>query len=340
MFRTWIASSAVAIAVAVPVAASQLQWMPQLTSIDARLRGVSAVSEKVAWASGTGGTVLRTTNGGDDWKVVSVPNAAALDFRDVDAFSDKIAYVLSIGNGELSRIYKTDDGGDSWSLQLANKDPTVFLDAMAFWGPTQGVAYSDSVDGQFVIFMTADGRTWDRIPADRLPAALPNEGAYAASGTNVAVHGDHVWIGTTASRVLHSSDRGRTWSVAKTPIPTSESAGIFSIAFRDALHGVAVGGDYKQETEAVDNVAITADGGKTWTLGKALSGYRSAVAFAPRSKSSWLAVGPRGADISQDDGRTWTPFPGAGFHAFAFAPRSTIGWGVGERGSIGRLEFK
>jgi photosystem II stability/assembly factor-like uncharacterized protein len=334
MLRVLIGS----VSVAVPVLAFQLQWTPQLTSIDARIRGVSAVSEKIAWASGTGGTVLRTTNGGDDWKIVSVPNAGALDFRDVDAFSDKSAYVLSIGNGELSRIYRTDDGGESWSLQLLNKDPKVFLDAMAFWGPDQGVAYSDSIDGQFVIFMTADGRTWDRIPADRLPAALANEGAYAASGTNVAVHGDHVWIATTASRVLHSADRGRTWSVAKTPIPTSQSAGIFSIAFRDALHGVAVGGDYKQETDAIDNVAVTSDGGKTWTLGKALSGYRSVVAFAPRSKSSWLAVGPRGADISQDDGRTWRPFPGAGFHAFAFAPRSGIGWGVGERGSIGKLE--
>lgn len=323
--------------VAMSVVAFQLQWTPQLTSADARLRGVSAVTDKVAWASGTGGTVLRTTNGGDTWTAVSVPNAQALDFRDVDAFSDKIAYVLSIGNGEASRIYKTVDGGASWSLQLANKDPRVFLDAMAFWGPNQGLAYSDSIDGQFVIFMTADGRTWQRLAAERLPAALPNEGAYAASGTNVAIVGDHVWIGTTASRVLHSPDRGRTWTVAPTPIPTSESAGIFSIAFRDALHGVAVGGDYKQESDAVDNVAITADGGKTWTLGKSLSGYRSAVAFAPRSKSSWIAVGPRGADISQDDGRTWSPFPGAGFHAFAFAPRSGVGWGVGERGSVGRL---
>ena len=322
---------------AAPVLAFQLQWTPQLTSADARLRGISAVSDKIAWASGSGGTVLRTTNGGDAWTAVPVPNAAQLDFRDVDAFSDKVAYVLSIGNGEASRIYKTVDGGDAWTLQLANKDPRVFLDAMAFWGPDHGVAYSDSIDGQFVIFMTTDGRTWQRVPADRLPAALTNEGAYAASGTNVAVHGDHVWIGTTASRVLHSPDRGRSWSVANTPIPTSESAGIFSIAFRDALHGVAVGGDYKQETEAVDNVAITADGGKTWTLGKSLSGYRSVVAFAPRSKSSWIAVGPRGADISQDDGRTWRPFTGAGFHAFAFAPRSGIGWGVGERGSIGRL---
>jgi photosystem II stability/assembly factor-like uncharacterized protein len=320
-------------------AAFQPHWMPQLTSVDARLRGISAVSERIAWASGSGGTVLRTTNGGDDWKIVSVPQAGQLDFRDVDAFSDRIAYVLSIGNGEASRIYKTVDGGSTWSLQLANKDPRVFLDAMAFWGPNAGVAYSDSVEGRFAIFTTADGRTWNRLPADRLPAALPNEGAYAASGTNVAVHGDHVWIGTTASRVLHSPDRGRTWAVAQTPIPTSESAGIFSIAFRDALNGVAVGGDYQKETEAADNVALTSDGGKTWTPGRGLSGYRSVVAFAPRSKSSWIAVGPRGADISHDDGRTWTPFSGTGFHAFAFAPRSSTGWGVGERGAVGRLSF-
>jgi photosystem II stability/assembly factor-like uncharacterized protein len=321
-----------------PTLAAQPQWMPQLTSVDARLRGVSAVSDTVAWASGTGGTVLRTTNGGDDWKVVTVPNAASLDFRDIDAFSDKIAYVLSIGNGELSRIYKTVDGGDTWSLQLANKDPKVFLDAMAFWSPDQGIAYADSVDGQFVLFATTDGRTWNRIPPDRLPPALPNEGAYAASGTNVAVQGEHVWIGTTASRVLHSADRGRTWSVAQTPMPTSQSAGIFSIAFRDAQHGIAVGGDYQKETEAVDNVAYTTDGGKTWTLGRGVTGYRSVVAYAPRSKASWLAVGPRGADVSQDDGRTWAPLGGARFHAFAFAPKSGRGWGVGERGSIGRLD--
>lgn len=335
--RLHLASVSAAL-ITVPLLALQAQWMPQLTGVDARLRGISAVSEKVAWASGTGGTVLRTVNGGDEWTNVSVRGADTLDFRDVDAFSDKTAYVLSIGNGEASRIYKTTDGGATWALQLANKDPKVFLDAMAFWDATYGVAYSDSIDGRFVIFTTTDGRTWNAVPGDRLPPALPNEGAYAASGTNVAVHGNHVWIGTTASRVLHSADRGRTWTAAQTPIPTSDSAGIFSIDFRDAMHGVAVGGDYRREAEAVDNVAVTADGGKTWTLGKTLSGYRSAVAYVPRSKMSWLAVGPQGADISHDDGRTWTAVRGAGFHAFAFAPKSRVGWGVGERGSIGRLE--
>jgi photosystem II stability/assembly factor-like uncharacterized protein len=315
-------------------------WTAQLTGVAARLRGVSAVSQRVAWASGTGGTVLRTTNGGDAWDTITVPGAQGLDFRDIDAINDKTAYVLSIGNGEASRIYKTADAGKTWSLQLANKDPKIFLDAMDFWSDDRGIAFSDAVDSQFVIFITTNGgRAWTRIPADRLPAALPNEGAYAASGTNVATLGkDHVWIGTTASRVLHSADRGATWTVVQTPLPTSQSAGIFSVAFRDEMHGVVVGGDYQKENEAVDNAAFTADGGRTWTLAKGISGFRSVVAHRPGSRSEWIAVGPRGADLSTDDGRTWTPLPGGGFHTFAFAPNGRAGWGAGERGAVARLE--
>lgn len=330
---------AAAVTVAGALVLATPTWTQQLTGVKARLRGISAVSDRIAWASGASGTVLRTTNGGDTWTRIAVPGAESLDFRDVDAFSADVAYILSIGNGEASRIYKTTDGGKSWELQLANKDPNVFLDAMAFWTRDRGIAYSDSIDGRFVIFATTDGRTWERIPSDRLPPALPGEGAYAASGTNVTVHGDHVWIGTTASRVLHSADRGQTWTVSQAPVATSQSAGIFSIAFRDALHGIVVGGDYKQEAAAVDNAAVTSDGGKTWTPSRGLSGYRSAVAFVPRTKSTWLAIGPLGADISEDDGRTWTPLPGAGFDAFSFAPGKQIGWGSGQRGGIARLEL-
>lgn len=315
-------------------------WTQQLTGVTARLRGISAVSDRVAWASGSGGTVLRTTNGGDTWTQVTVPDAGRLDFRDIDAFSANVAYALSIGNGELSRIYKTTDGGNRWTLQLANDDPKVFLDAMAFWSEDRGIAYSDSIDGRFVIYMTTNGRSWERVPPERLPPALPNEGAYAASGTNVAVHGNHVWIGTTASRVLHSPDRGQTWTVVRTPVATSESSGIFSIAFRDAQHGIVVGGDYRKESEAVDNAAVTSDGGRTWTPSKGLTGYRSAVAFVPRTKSTWLAIGPLGTDVSEDDGRTWTPLQGAGFDAFSFAPGKPVGWGSGQRGGIARLDWR
>ncbi|HMD33590.1 MAG TPA: DPP IV N-terminal domain-containing protein, partial [Vicinamibacterales bacterium] len=266
-----------------------------------RLRGVSGVSSSVAWASGANGTILRTIDGGRTWEPRPVPETQRLDFRDIDAFSDRVAYVMSIGSGESSRIYKTADGGAHWDLQFANTDPRVFLDAMTFADETHGFAFSDSVDGAFVILTTSDGRAWTRIPADRLPPALPGEGAFAASGSNVAMLGrDHIWIGTTASRVLHSVDGGRSWMVTKTPMATGTATGIFSIAFRDRDHGIVVGGNYQKETDAIDNAAITSDGGATWTLVKGLAGFRSAVAWLPGSAQSLVAVGPSGIDRSSD----------------------------------------
>jgi photosystem II stability/assembly factor-like uncharacterized protein len=323
------------------LAAAGPEWHVQTSGVTGRLRGVSAVSERVAWASGANGTVLRTVDGGTTWQALEVPGAETLDFRDVDAMSDRVAYVLSIGPGEASKIYKTTDAGAHWALQLANTNPQIFLDAMAFWDERRGMAFSDSVDGQFAIFETADaGTTWTRIPADRLPPALPNEGAYAASGSNIAMNGTRdVWIGTTAARVLHSTDAGRTWTVVKTPLATGSSAGIFSIAFRDGLHGIVVGGDYRKEAEAVNNAATSSDGGATWTLvaARGLSGFRSAVAWIPGSRGTWLAVGPSGADRSDDDGRTWAPAAGDGLDALSFAPRTLVGWGTGARGRIARV---
>jgi photosystem II stability/assembly factor-like uncharacterized protein len=342
-----LSASSLVIATAVLVSpkavpsAPALGWQSQTSGVAVRLRGVSAVSARVAWASGANGTVLRTVDGGETWLKLSVPGAEKLDFRDVDATSDRVAYVLSIGSGESSRIYKTVDAGAHWALQFANTDPKIFLDAMTFRDDRHGVVFSDSVDGQFVILMTSNGRTWERIPADRLPPALPGEGAYAASGTNVAMVGGSIWIGTTAGRVLRSADDGRTWRVAETGLATSQSAGIFSVAFRDASHGVVAGGDYRKESEALENVAWTSDGGTTWSVVKdhGLSGFRSVVACvgtARRPKAALIAIGPTGADRSDDDGRTWTALESAGFDTFAVAPAGNVGWAAGTGGRISR----
>jgi photosystem II stability/assembly factor-like uncharacterized protein len=313
-------------------------WVVLDTVVTARLRGISAPSARVVWASGTGGTVIRTTDAGQTWRRRAIPGAEGLDFRDIDAFDEHTAYALSIGNGEDSRIYRTSDGGETWILQLANKDPKVFLDAMAFWSPDRGIAFSDSVDGRLVIFRTDDGRRWTQIPPETLPPAVPEEGAYAASGTNVAMHGtQHVWIATSRSRVLRSTDGGRTWSVAGTPIPSGSASGIFSIAFRDERHGVIVGGDYQKTSDAIDNVAITSDGGATWTLARGLTGYRSVVAH--QTGTTWYAAGPTGVDISVDDGKTWSPMgPMKDLHTFTFTRGGRSGWGAGERGRIVRLD--
>ena len=320
------------------------RWTVQTSGVNQRLRGVSAVNEQVAWASGAGSTILRTDDGGLSWQKFIV-GSDTLDFRDIDAIDAQTAYVMSIGNGPASRIYKTTDGGVTWKVQFRNKDEKAFLDAMSFWDANHGIAFGDSVDKQFYILTTANGGgTWSRVPATNLPPAQVNEGAFAASGTNIAVFGkSHAWIGTGAaakSRVLRTSDGGRTWQVADTPLASGPSSGIFSIAFRDAKHGVIAGGDYKKEQEAVDNLAVTSDGGITWTLVKGLSGFRSVVAYVPGMKTpALIAVGPSGGDYSLDDGRTWTAIDGPGFDTFSFARGKQLGWGAGAGGKLGRLTF-
>jgi photosystem II stability/assembly factor-like uncharacterized protein len=320
------------------------RWTTQTSGVNARLRGVSAVSERVVWASGSGATVLRTTDGGATWQKLNV-TSEALDFRDINAIDAQTAYVLSIGNGPASRIYKTTDAGATWTMQFKNDDPKAFLDAMSFWDANNGIVFGDSVLGKFYVLTTNNGgATWSRVPVAGLPPALENEGAFAASGTNIAVFGKrHAWIGTGAgakARVLRTTDGGRSWQVADTPLAAGQSAGIFSIAFRDAKHGVVAGGDYRKEQEAIDNLAVTDDGGATWKLVKGLSGYRSVVAYVPGGKSRALvALGPSGGDYSLDDGKTWAPIEGAGFDTFSFAPRSATGWGAGANGAIGKLVF-
>jgi photosystem II stability/assembly factor-like uncharacterized protein len=318
------------------------QWTAQRSGVNARLRGVSAVNARVAWASGAGSTVLRTDDGGATWKKIFV-TSDVLDFRDIDAIDENTAYVLSIGNGPASRIYKTVDGGQSWVLQFRNEDPKVFLDAMSFWDADHGIIIGDSVDAKFCILTTANGgRDWPRVPAGALPPSLENEGAFAASGTNIAVYGKgNAWIGLGAAaraRVLRTADGGRSWKISETPLKAGPSSGIFSIAFRDQKHGVIVGGDYQKEREAVDNLALTDDGGVTWTLAQGLSGFRSVVAFVPGTKTV-VAIGPAGGDYSNDAGKTWMPLLAMRSDTFSFAPKQKLGWGAGAGGAIGRLSL-
>ena len=319
------------------------QWTLQTSGVITRLRGVSAVSDRVAWASGADSTVLRTIDGGANWKSLKV-TTDVLDFRDIDAIDERTAYVLSIGNGPASRIYKTIDAGATWKLQFKSDDPKAFYDAMSFWDANHGIVIGDSIDGQFCIMTTENGgQTWVRVPRSALPLALDNEGAFAASGTNIALFGkSYAWIGTGAgakTRVLRTTDRGSSWKLAETRLIAGASAGIFSVAFRDAKHGVIVGGDYRKENEAIDNLAVTSDGGVTWKLAKGLTGFRSAVAYVPTLPGTLVAVGPSGSDYSTDDGLTWTALPGPGFDTLSFTRDRAIAFAAGARGNIGRLTF-
>jgi photosystem II stability/assembly factor-like uncharacterized protein len=318
-------------------AALAQSWAPQDSGTTASLRGISAASATVVWASGSKGTFL-LSNDGRSWRRGTVTGAGDSDFRAIRGFDEKTAYAMSIGTGESSRIYKTTDAGERWNLLYTNPDPKGFFDALAFWDASHAIVLGDPVDGHFVVMTTADGGgTWKR---QKTPAALPNEGAFAASNSCLIVRGTReAWFGTGGGRVFHSTDGGATWSVAKTPVRSdSASAGIFSLAFSDGRNGVAVGGDYKLPAETTGNIAVTSDGGKTWSKpeGTPPNGFRSDVEYVVDRKM-FMATGTSGSDISFDDGKTWKQFDKGDFNALSFVSGDR-GWAVGPKGAIARLQ--
>lgn len=315
------------------------QWEKQAINSQASLRGLSVVSKDIAWVSGTGGTVGRTTDGGQHWQTIIIPGAEKLDIRDIEAFSDSTAYALSIGPGDQSRIYKTKNGGQSWQLQFTNLDKEAFYDAIAFWDEKHGIALSDPVQGKYRMITTNDGgQTWKPLPSDSMPAALPKEGAFAASGTCLITQGSHdAWFVTGGSkygRVFHTTDRGKSWTVTESPMPAGkESAGIFSVAFKNATEGMLAGGDYATPARTSHTAARSTDAGKSWKLVEQPLPFCSCVIW---SQDRWIAVGTRGS-FQSSDGLSWKVLDQENYNVVARAVTGEV-WAAGPQGRIARLK--
>lgn len=327
-------------ALALP-ASSHAQWAWGNSGTASELRGLSVVNDTIAWASGTRGTVLRTTDGGRSWRLMRDTALAHLDLRSIHALDGARALVASAGEAEkgLAAIFRL--GEDAlFERTFASRDKGVFLDAIAFWDDHHGIALSDPVDSAFVVLLTDDGgRSWTRIPPATLPRVLPGEAAFAASGSSIALQGSSlVWIGTGGggrARVMHSPDRGRSWSVTDAPVHADgPAAGIFALTFFDALHGVAAGGDYTKPRLAATSVAFTSDGGRSWhPAPSSPPAYLSGIAYAG-SRARLVAVGLAGTFVSADSGRTWAHADTVAMNAVRFA--GSAGFAAGPRGRVAR----
>ncbi|WP_328907000.1 oxidoreductase [Streptomyces sp. NBC_00234] len=318
-------------------------WALTDTGTTARFRGLAAVSRSTAWVAGSKGTVLRTSDGGAHWQDVSPPGAAELEFRDVEAFDGRRAVALAIGEGEASRVFRTDDGGATWTESFRNTDARAFYDCMTFFDRRHGLAMSDPVDGRFRILSTDDGgRSWTVLPTAGMPAAQPGEAGFAASGQCLVSSGPKdVWLatgGAATARVLHSGDRGLTWTAAESTLPAGDPArGVFGVAFRDRTHGIAVGGDYRADQQSPDSSAVTSDGGRDWRQSATTPpAYRSGVTWLPHSRSGALAVGPTGTDLTLDGGRTWRTVD-TGSYDTVDCTADFGCWASGEKGRVARL---
>ena len=330
-------------------------FTPQNSGTTATLIGLSPVNPNVVWASGTGGTFVVTTDGGKHWRAGVVPGAETLQFRDVQGISDKVAYLLSIGNGTDSRIYKTTDGGANWTTVFVNQNPDAFYDCFAFWNKNRALAMSDSVNGRFPILRTTDGQTWQDI-GDNVTPALPGEAGFASSGTCITAQGGkRAWFttgGVTPARVIATTDGGDTWNAYPTPLVSGPPAGGFSIAFHDAKHGILGGGDLANGTGVSNNFARSSDGGVTWTLttpapiNEAIFGLAYAQGGPAdndgnddRAGHIVVATGRKGTAWSPDEGDTWVALPDLiGYWTVAFA-NPKAGWLAGMNGQIVKVSF-
>jgi photosystem II stability/assembly factor-like uncharacterized protein len=352
----------------------QPKLSPQQSGTTQLLISVSPVDSRVVWSAGTGGTFVVTTDGGEHWKAAVVPGAENDQFRDVYGVSDKIAYLMSIGDNTTDfKVYKTTDGGAHWKIQFTNEDPLAFYDCFAFWTPDRGITHSDSGNGVFPDIRTTNGKSWESISAN-MPPALPGEASFAASGTCIAAQGKtNAWIttgGATIARILATKDGGNTWNAYDTPLLSSPSAGGVSVAFRDSRHGIVGGGDLSSNTSA--DTATSDDGGKTWTLTNAppLQGAIFCLSYVRGAGNNddedWGQEFEHGGDkgrgeefehtvvittetepdftsgeaaFTPDEGSTWVPIPGAsGYWAVGFA-NPHAGWFVGNNGQILKISF-
>jgi photosystem II stability/assembly factor-like uncharacterized protein len=318
-------------------------WVVQtgrIGGVDSNLRAVSVVTGGdglVMWASGSNGVVLRSRDAEKNWERLHVENGDKLDFRGVYAFTADVAYALAVGPGEQSRIYKTLDGGKNWIKQYQGARPEIFLDGLVCSDVKDCLVIGDPVDGKFFVLSTTDGEQWRELARETMPAALKDEGAFAASNSALTLCGGNELVfgtGGPAARVFRSPDMGRTWEIYPTPILSGNaSSGIFSVACWDSTM-VVVGGDYQKPDGSERLAAYSVDHGKSWQLAaQQPSGFRSSV--VRMSDGSLVASGTNGTDRSSDGGAHWTRCSSLNLNALSAAGQGA--WGVGPKGTIALL---
>ncbi|MBS1512185.1 MAG: oxidoreductase [Bacteroidetes bacterium] len=301
------------------------------------MRGLSVVSNKIVWVSGSNGTVGKSIDGGTNWTWMTVKGYEKTDFRDIEAFDAKTAIIMGIA--EPAYILRTTDGGQSWTKVFENETKGMFLDAMAFWNEMSGIVVGDPINDKMFIGRTFDGgKTWRTIPDGNLPVVEKGEACFASSGTNVAPLSlsEAVFVtGGTKSRLFIRDKK-----IDLPIIQGKETTGANSVAVKKVKKKhtiIVVGGDFTTADSTTQNCCITNDDGATFTAPKeAPHGYRSCVTYL--KKSSWITCGLNGVDYSTDDGVTWKLISNTGFHVCRKAKKGDAVFFAGN-GKIGKLVY-
>lgn len=325
-------------------------WTDSRADTDANLNSISAVDGNHVWVCGTHGTVLRSTDGGSQWKVRTMDKVGGKvpDLADIHAFDDATAIVIS--SDSPAKIFRTTNGGLRWKAVLKYPDAAVTFRTLTFWDTNRGVVTGSSVDGKILLLRTTDaGMTWKRVASESRPGLEYGEQCPSIGGTAVQVRGNDglvIALGGDANakpgnscRMLMTNDFLRSWTVGSVPVKRTANGGIFSVHFIDGKNGVAVGGQPEHPDFSRRIYSVTKDNGKTWgTPSPAVppSGLRTSVDHYIDGKEIVLvAVGPNGTDLSTDLGNRWRKVSDKGFNTVHFDQQGD-GWAAGDEGKVAK----
>ena len=302
----------------------------------ASLRGLSVVSDKVVWVSGSAGSVGRSVDGGETWNWTTVKGFEKADFRDIEAFDKNTAIIMGIA--DPAYILKTSDGGQNWKVVFTDTTRGMFLDAMEFWNEQSGIVIGDPLGDKIFIARTFDGgENWQGIPAANIPTADKGEAFFASSGTNVRKLSkqEAVFVSGGLRARLFIRDK----KIDLPIIQGKESTGANSMAVKNKKCLVVVGGDFNAKDDTTKNCVITNDGGKTFTVPVVgPHGYRSCVEYL--GKRNWISFGLNGVDYSTDEGKNWAWISKDSFHTVRKAKKGNAVYFSGGGGRIGKLIFE
>lgn len=202
---------------------------------------------------------VKTSNGGNTWHFDSIPVPGNPLIVDVAAWDVNTCYYLfadiNTGGGSL---WKTTDGGSTWTKKTTNQFNGSFADFLHLFSQNNLLVLGDPVNGYFDIQLSQDGGdTWSRVPQANIPAPLAVESGIGGKESSCVI-GNTIWFASSGGRCFKSSDGGNNWTAVLIEPNTVHQ--MWSVCFTDLLHGIF----YKRS--AVPAVYYqTSDGGATWT---------------------------------------------------------------------------